>query len=348
MKGSVTDGRADRSEQKSRRVGMAPIGKSTVSLPGSLALLFDREVREDEPEEASSRRTVQRVGSGMDCEEEGGFTSWVCPRDDTVVHVPLTCSEARLCPSCSKRWAFREAKKAAYRLGHVRKRKVYGAVEPRHVVVSFAEGQGEELSLDDYDELFVRAWAVLKKMGSRGGVGLVHPWRHQPDSIGGETVRSVMWVPGPHCHFLVWGWLDLSKQPGGAFVRVIHAEQKTIVGTLGYLLDHAGVVVRKHALRYYGVACYNKCPGVPPAPREIVVPLCPMCHGKMRKLDVLDATAWPAQGVPWMGWKERVGGVEHDLEYSDGVVEAGKDRFPKGSVGTVVDGGSGGLGEDGR
>ncbi len=160
------------------QVGMSPIGKSTLCIPSDAR---------DEGDE----REVQRVGSGVDCEEEGGWTSWYCPRDDAVVAVPLTCSEARLCPRCSKRWAFREARKAAWRLEHVRRRKIYGAVPARHVVVSFAEGQGEELTVDDYDALYVRAWAVLKKMGSRGGVGLLHPWRHQR-SAGGETVRTVL------------------------------------------------------------------------------------------------------------------------------------------------------------
>ncbi len=335
---------------------MSPIGESTFVVP-----------RDDGRAEPVARRSVQRVGSGLACEEGESFKSWYCPRDDTVVHVPLTCSEARLCPRCSRRWAFKEARKAAWRLSHVQKRKVYGNVPPRHVVVSFAEGQGEELTVAGYDVLFTRAWAVLKTMGSRGGVGLVHPWRHwKPGDYG--DVRSVdLWAPGPHYHFLVWGWLDLEVQPEGAFVRVLRSEQETVVGTLGYLLDHCGVVERKHALRWYGVASYNGCSGVPPLPREVTVPLCPLCGGDMTELDLVDWTyGGRPEGVPFDGWRalgeglgngcgvnasrggaasdelvsESVNGnvpsaVRRALRYPEGGSKAVKGHFPKGSVGSL-------------
>ncbi len=294
--------------------GMSPIGESTFSQP-------------DTPDEGLEvprefGRSVQRVGSLLECEEEGEFRSWLCPRDQTIVRIPVTCKAERLCPQCSRRWAFKEAKRAAWRLAHVQKRKVYGRVAPRHVVISFAEGQGEELTVAGYDDLFGRAWAVLRRMGIRGGVAMVHPWRRTVEDYSDLQGRLIYsrWFPGPHVHFLAWGLLDLKRQPGNAFVRVIDDKQeRSETATLAYLLDHCGVVERKHALRWLGVASYNKCPGVPKYPKEVSCPLCPVCGGRMRELGVSEDV--------YMGWMDLARGLDH---YRDTV--GSPDSGPDGSL----------------
>ncbi len=281
---------------------MSPIGESTFGVPETRAgVEADAEPRSDE-------REVGRVGSSLACEEEGNFRSWYCPRDQTLVHVPVTCSVARLCPSCSRRWAWKEARKAAWRLAHVQKRKVYGNVPARHVVVSFADNTYETLDVGSYDKLFERAWRVLKRMGVRGGAAVVHPWRRQ-EVAENSTILGWRWVPGPHVHFLVWGFLDLKKRPGNAFVLVKDDKKKvrSDTATLAYVLDHCGMVARKHAIRWLGVASYNKCPGVPKPPREGLKPVCPVCGCDMKELGVEDGT--------FEGWLGLSRGLDH---YEDG------------------------------
>lgn len=256
--------------------------------------------------------TVERVGSGSPCLEEDGFIVWYCPGDDTQVRTPVTCGEARLCPTCSKRWSYRAARKAAWRLEHVGKRKVRLSPEgvrlsPRHVVVSYISAI-DPLTPEGMSAHMRHAWATLKRMGATGGVGVYHPWRHSP---GEGAPAATVWRLGVHSHWLVWGFLDTEKRPEYMFVRVLRGHQDTIVGTLAYLFDHAGVAKGSPVCRYYGIASYAKCKGVPAAPVPDPVPLCPECGGPMTRLEgvanggfdpYVDATAWH--------WRDRVLEIE--------------------------------------
>lgn len=134
---------------------------------------------------------------------------------------------------------------------------------------------------------------------------MVHPWRKLKDGAG-RTVQPVVWLPGPHVHALVWGRVDERKRPAGAYVRALRSMQETVVGTLAYLLDHAGVVIRKHALRWWGVASYNKCPGVPKYSKDKVTPLCPLCGGSMRELGVTEDV--------YFYWVDLARGLDHYID----------------------------------
>ncbi len=313
---------------------MTPIGKSTLGLGvGSVA--------------AGASETIQRVGSGIPCDPDEAFISWYCPRDDTQVRTAVTCEQDRLCPRCSKRWAFRSARKAAWRLEKVRKGfqrsdgawtfKVRGRLSPRHVVVSYISAI-DPLTPQGATAHMRHAWRKLKKMGAKGGVGIYHPWRHAPSSQGPATA---FWRLGVHSHWLIWGFLETSKRPEYMFVRVLRAYQESLVATLAYLLDHCGVWKRGHALRYYGIASYNGCVGVPPLPAQSIVPDCPECGGPMERLEgVIDLTDYGLpEFPPW--WRDKLrGGPGDECERRAetgtlalaGDFAANGDHFPKGSV----------------
>ncbi len=253
---------------------MTPIGKTTFFEEGGEWLSHGPDL-------------VERVGSRLACEKE--FCTWYCPRDETEISVPVTCENARLCARCSIRWSFQEARKVAWRLDHVKRRKVFRHLSPRHVIVSFAVNI-DPLTDWGYRVALKRAWARLKAMGATGGVGIYHPWRHKPR---GEAVQGAFWRLSPHTHWIVWGWLE-DGQRGDAFVKIPHPKgQDDLVATVAYLLDHCGVQRRRHAVRYYGIASYGLCPGVPRPPKERLAPLCPVCGGEMTPLEgIRDYTSY--------------------------------------------------------
>ena len=279
---------------------MTPIGKSTFHVGVGAGHL-------------GAAATVARVGSGVPCDPDQSYISWYCPQDDTQVRTAVTCEEARLCPMCSKRWAVRQARKAAWRLKKVGERKMpVSQRSPRHVVVSYISAI-DPLTPEGMTAHLKHAWKILRNMGAKGGVGIYHPWRHSDAKEGPYTA---FWRMGVHSHWLIWGWLDVEDRPEYMFVRVIRSQQETIVGTLAYLLDHCGVSPRGHALRYYGIASYNGCTDVPPYPvPELDPPSCPECGSSMVRLgmygvDDSDLMLW----LENPGWRDRMRSMDRDYE----------------------------------
>ena len=146
-----------------------------------------------------------------------------------------------------------------------------------------------------YDRFFREAARILKSMGALGGAMVFHAWRHA-----GSTPLTTYWAWGPHVHALYWGKLDHAGRPDDVVVKVIPDNGgRDVPSTLSYLLNHCAVVVRKHALRWYGVATYAGTPGVPKPPKQEIVPSCPLCGREMERetLDYTDGWAEPIEVV---------------------------------------------------
>ena len=226
---------------------------------------------------------VHRVGDGESCtEEEAGFRLLWCPRDGTRVAVRTKCNRARSCPRCSKLWCSREGVRAAHRLfrGGL---KTGEWLLPRQVVVSFSVPDLKTAELIEWAHRGTRR--VLQQMGVRGGLTVVHPWRHDgPLSLG-------CWYEGPHAHAVVYGNVDEEKRPAGVVVKtVLEGQEKGLPEPLcamvvGYLTNHAGYVGQGHVLRWFGSLAYNKAlrVGRPPEP-PVVSEKCPVCGGALESL----------------------------------------------------------------
>lgn len=232
---------------------------------------------------------VFRVGTGEPCDPLTRVQVLVCPRDGYQITVPRTCEDERGCPVCSRAWARREAVEAAHRLRGVQRLHGLGR-SLRHVVVSFDKSTSCSTGAE-WSALFGHAWDVLRRMGSLGGALVVHGERHPC-----AAEEEYEWHPGAHVHALVWGRVDADLRPGGVVVRTLRYAQATVGGTLAYLLDHCSVVRKGHAVHYFGVATYNKSPGLEKL--EPVEFRCQLCGGPLEPLEgLVDYTSWPSERV---------------------------------------------------
>ena len=89
-----------------------------------------------------------------------------------------------------------------------------------------------------------------------------HPWRKRCGECGGpmdcnskkcpEHPRAgTTWEEGPHFHVVGYGAVDAEDREEGWVVRTL-SRRKSVVGTLSYLLTHAGISYRSHALTWFG------------------------------------------------------------------------------------------------
>lgn len=229
------------------------------------------------PQSLVSPSLAFRVGSGTECLAE--FRTWVCPVDGTLVDRRVTCDDERLCPECSKLWAWREAAEVERRLACAKE-----VFEPRHVVVSPNDQTGVRTA-EDISRLRTQAWGVLRRMGARGAVLVVHGWRHRPEDA------CTVWVDGPHVHALVFGRVDADKRPRSVVVRTVRREQANVGGTIAYLLNHAATSPRQHAVAWVGSLSYRKLKAGRRERRT--APSCPVCGAEMEPIEgLVDRTGW--------------------------------------------------------
>ena len=251
---------------------------------------------------------IRRVGSGEDCVDEDSYRLYACPFDGTELKLPVRfrCEDYKACPNCSMRWAYLEGRRASWRMSHVgallkRRRRWRRDWAPRHMTLSLRQWQlRRPMTLSG---VFRAAWAVMKKIGVYAGLMMYHPERHGARRCSEE----VTWNLGPHVHFVGWG--PLKREPlaaarkAGWFVMDIrdveHGED--MYKLVGYLGSHAGYEPRKHSVRWFGWASYNKCRGVPALPRataEDLRPACPVCDRLMLLVIEVDWTGRQGMDVP--------------------------------------------------
>ncbi len=193
---------------------------------------------------------------GKDCGEEFQVQCSACGH---LTFIQSTCGE-RICPDCFRSWAWEEAFKAEARLllGARHYTYHYGA---RHVVVSPPQDPLPGTRVD-LGTLRASAHRVLKTMGHRGGAMVFHPWRKKCGECEGtldcETKKCpdhprapTSWEDGPHFHVVGYGAVNAEDREDGWVVRTL-PRRKTVAGTIFYLLTHAGISYRSHALTWFG------------------------------------------------------------------------------------------------
>jgi len=209
----------------------------------------------------------------------------------------------RECPECYEKWAFREAKLAAWRVWAGAKRRcreagwAWSACRVLPVVVSVRDrGQGLVCARDE-------AYAVARRHLLDGGLSVYHPFRQ--DEMGAFVLDGYV-----HFHMVVLAHGDVL--PGGlstdgdvVFKVIRDAEYGDFRGFRGpagirrhlkYLLSHCGIVEGRHALTWWGSLSYNKLPSeelrnlYPEAWDELhlLLPVrCPLC-GSEKTVEILE------------------------------------------------------------
>jgi len=170
----------------------------------------------------------------------------------------------RDCPECYENWAYKEAKKASWRIwtGTMLVSREIGRKRFRllHCVVSFP-AEDPDTTFNTYRN---RAYQVLREHGIEGGLSIWHPYRK-------DSERGVFEYDG-HVHFHVigvaWGDVKPGREDSGYIFKVIKDAVRgdyrgfkspgAIRRALAYLLSHCGVMDGVHAVTWFGVLSYNK------------------------------------------------------------------------------------------
>lgn len=175
----------------------------------------------------------------------------------------LCCFTAQ-CPKCANQWAKRSTARILDRLNASKKNQKY----LKHVVVS----PPRWLWHKPIEELRKEARKMAKRAGIKGGLDIVHPFRKQ----------NKKWYLSPHFHYLAFGWVSSTAeifQKNGWLVKNIGIRENPI-GTVMYLLSHAGIKKGRHTVTWFGDLSYSKL--------KIEKPdfhiKCPECNGDFQRL----------------------------------------------------------------
>ena len=168
------------------------------------------------------------------------------------------------CPKCAEKWAKRSTARIMHRLTHSKKNLKF----LKHVVVS----PPKWLQHKPIEELRKQARKMAKRAGIQGGLDIVHPFRQ----------RDGQWYLSPHFHYLALGWVSKTDeifQKNGWLVKNIGIRENP-VGTVSYLLSHAGIKKRRHTVTWFGDLSYSK---LKIEKLEFKVK-CPDCDGDFQRL----------------------------------------------------------------
>jgi len=153
----------------------------------------------------------------------------------------LCCFRAS-CPKCASQWAKRSTARILDRLKSSKKNQKF----LKHVVVS----PPQWLQHKPIEFLRKEARKMAKRAGIEGGLDIVHPFRK----------KGKEWYLSPHFHYLAFGWVSATDeifQKNGWLVKNIGIRENPI-GTIMYLLSHAGVKKRRHTITWFGDLSYSK------------------------------------------------------------------------------------------
>ena len=201
----------------------------------------------------------------------------------------LCCFRAS-CPKCSGKWAKRSTARILERLKASKKNQKF----LKHVVVS----PPTWLQHKPIEELRKQARIMAKRAGIEGGLDIVHPFRK----------KGKDWYLSPHFHYLAFGWVSATDdifQKNGWLVKNIGIRENPI-GTVMYLLSHAGVKKRRHTITWFGELSYSKLK-IEKVDFHIK---CPNCDANFQRL-ICFRKGWVVKPPPikmdlsddYVGWK---------------------------------------------
>ena len=174
------------------------------------------------------------------------------------------CCFRKDCPKCAGGWAKRSTSRILDRLKASKKNQKY----LKHIVVS----PPTWLQHKPIEELRKEARKMAKRAGIEGGLDIVHPFR----------VKDKQWYLSPHFHYLAYGWVRHTSeifQKNGWLVKNIGIRENPI-GTIMYLLSHAGVKKGRHTITWFGNLSYSKLK-IEKSDFHIK---CPECSGNFQRI----------------------------------------------------------------
>ena len=252
-------------------------------------------------------------GHGLPRSDCGEFFTVGCLEHGYIEKHVKTCMRAD-CPICRQKWAGRLAGKAENRISQVT-----GLGPPKHIMISLPKVD-YGLVRDDYPGLRRKVYKILKRVGTRGGCLVFHPFRRRCPKCGSmpEMGHSVClscgnlwfaWYFSPHFHVVGFGWIEGTDQEfhkSGYVVRNI-GRRKSVGGTILYLLSHAGVHLDYHVMTWFGACSYNKLKVVQ---EDREGNTCPTCGAPLIPCawfgDGEDPLATEGEGEYWVdpeGWR---------------------------------------------
>jgi len=229
--------------------------------------------------------TLPRRGkvTNKNCGQEIGYYQSPTCEPVIIEKWVRNCSKAE-CPVCGSKWLKRRTSDSGDRLEQVSK---LLRRDPKHVVFSPPRGwNGKGLT------------RILRKAGLVGGLKVSHPWRFH-DKITGESIswkqcdlnpESEAQVPSraivsQHFHIMGFGFLvnadKFFKRTGWIYKNKGTRRKSSLYGTLGYMLSHAGIGLRKQTVTWFGCCSNNQM-------RHSIIERyegkhCPICGNEMLK-----------------------------------------------------------------
>lgn len=179
------------------------------------------------------------------------------------------------CPTCFEKWAGKEAHAMVYRLTEAKKGRMYlGRVI--HVVVSLPESD-YYLVVQDYSQLRLKIYRMVKKVGLFGGSMIFHPFRFK------KVTKKPYF--SPHFHILGFGFIRGKKvasnhRKTGYIIKNLGL-RKSVGATAQYQLSHAGIKSGVHTVTWFGAISYNK---LKVKPEVVDVDVCPVCGAELRRV----------------------------------------------------------------
>ncbi|MBA7699048.1 hypothetical protein ES703_107732 [subsurface metagenome] len=236
------------------------------------------------------------------------------------------------CPVCRQKWAGRLAGRAEHRISHVR-----GLGPAKHIIVSVPlEDWG--LVETDYPKLRSKVYKIAKRVGTKGGCVIFHPFRRRcprcgsiPE-IGHKTCFNCgnywfEWYFSPHFHIIGFGWIEgtgAEYLKSGYIVKNI-GRRKSIGGTVFYQLSHCGVHLKYHTITWFGSLSYNKLK-VEPEYRE--GNLCPTCRAHLIPCRWFGEGEDPLRGKVEGGYWVDPAGWRYTARYRDRMRDARPSLIP--------------------
>jgi len=164
-------------------------------------------------------------------------------------HEVKTCKVAN-CPKCFESWINRQANRSTRRFSKYLEDKTYNF---RHIILSPPQEQAKEMS---YDKLKKWLTFALKVANIKTCAVVFHPFRFQ------DQKKSMPYL-SPHFHLLVYGKVTNTTEFHNKTQWMIKNKgdmknEVDIFNCVRYLLSHAGIRGKTHAVRYLGDISYRK------------------------------------------------------------------------------------------
>ncbi len=239
------------------------------------------------------------------------WVSWGC--DNTkqhpnnkhyAEHEVKTCKVGN-CPKCFESWINRQANRSTRRFSKYLEDKTYNF---RHIILSPPQEQAKEMN---YNQLKKYLTFALKVANIKTCAVVFHPFRFQ------DQKKSMPYL-SPHFHLLVYGKITNTTEFHNKTQWIIKNKgdmknEIDIFNCVRYLLSHAGIREKTHAVRYLGDISYRKLK----VEKEPFEHGCPHCNLPLRIFSIVKTSKSLSPPIDLIGLWEPSCFIAVDYENPD-------------------------------